>query len=94
MDALSSEASSSVLTGPPELPTYCRSEAKLKRVAESCGTASENVLVLPFDLTGSDEQLAEAVSKANAAFGGAGVDYLVHNAGEATEAGTATCCGT
>ncbi len=48
--------------------------------------------MLPFDLTGSDEQLAEAVRKADAAFGGAGVDYLVHNAGEGPGLSPATCC--
>lgn len=37
--------------------------------------------ILPFDLTGSYEHLEEAARAADAAFDGAGVDFLFHNAG-------------
>jgi NAD(P)-dependent dehydrogenase (short-subunit alcohol dehydrogenase family) len=40
------------------------------------------VLVLPFDLTDTDDALAAAAAAADGAFGGAGVDYLLSNAGE------------
>ena len=39
--------------------------------------------MLPFDLLGDFKELEEAAAGAAAAFGGAGVDVLVHNAGAA-----------
>jgi NAD(P)-dependent dehydrogenase (short-subunit alcohol dehydrogenase family) len=44
----------------------------------------QDVLVLPFDLLDSDDKLAAAARSADEAFGGAGVDYLVHMAGESS----------
>lgn len=38
-------------------------------------------MVLPFDLQGGTEALTQAAADAAAAFSGAGVDVLVHNAG-------------
>jgi hypothetical protein len=42
------------------------------------------VLVLPFDLMDSTQKLQEVAKAADEAFGGAGIDFLVHNAGEGT----------
>lgn len=42
--------------------------------------APDAVIILPLDLTGGEEYLAEAVRKAESFFGGAGVDYMFHNA--------------
>jgi dehydrogenase/reductase SDR family protein 7 len=39
------------------------------------------VLVLPFNLLGPEGDLQAAAAAADAAFGGAGIDYLIHNAG-------------
>lgn len=42
----------------------------------------DNVLVLPFDLMDSTEKLQAAAKAADEAFDGAGIDFLIHNAGE------------
>jgi NAD(P)-dependent dehydrogenase (short-subunit alcohol dehydrogenase family) len=41
-------------------------------------------MVLPFDLCGNSEELQKAAAEADEAFEGAGVDYLIHNAGGAS----------
>ncbi len=50
-------------------------------VKASCQAAPGDVLVLPFDLLGPAAQLESAAATANVAFGGNGIDYLIHNAG-------------
>jgi NAD(P)-dependent dehydrogenase (short-subunit alcohol dehydrogenase family) len=47
-------------------------------------TQPDNVLVLPFDLCGGYDVLEQAAAAADSAFGAAGVDYLIHNAGQAS----------
>jgi hypothetical protein len=42
------------------------------------------VKLLPLDLCAPASQMHEAAVKADSVFDGAGVDYLVHNAGEAS----------
>ena len=44
------------------------------------------MLILPFDLCGSYEELEKAAAAADSAFGGSGVDYLIHNAGASQHA--------
>jgi hypothetical protein len=56
--------------------------ACMQKVKASLPVPKENVLVLPFDLCGGDEAIEKAAALADAAFGGAGVDYLIHNAGQ------------
>jgi short-subunit dehydrogenase len=63
-----------------------RSEDKLVAVAAACTRTSPtkdptNVLVLPVDLADSAEALHAVGGKAQAAFGGQGVDMLVNNGG-------------
>lgn len=53
----------------------------MQRVRASC-VKPPDVLVLPFDLMASSDKLQAAAKAADEAFGGAGVDYLIHNAGE------------
>lgn len=58
----------------------------LQNVKEGCiakGSCNEDVILLPFDLLAPFEKLEGVTEQANEAFGGSGVDYLVHNAGEA-----------
>jgi len=55
-------------------------------VKESLPCAASDALVLPLDLTGPYEGLERAAQQADAAFGGQGVDYLVHNAGASMNA--------
>ncbi|KAI5649004.1 hypothetical protein M9H77_35009 [Catharanthus roseus] len=59
-----------------------RNEVELERVKkELVGKhALDAVMVLPLDLTSGEDKLKEAVEKAESFFGGAGVDYLIHNA--------------
>ena len=47
---------------------------------------SDDVLVLPFDLCGSDSELEKAALAADSAFSGSGIDYLIHNAGASQHA--------
>lgn len=54
-----------------------------QRTRASCPPPSD-VLVLPFDLMDSTQKLQEVARAADEAFGGAGIDFLVHNAGEGT----------
>jgi NAD(P)-dependent dehydrogenase (short-subunit alcohol dehydrogenase family) len=49
-------------------------------VKDACPDPSV-VVVLPFDLLGAEADLQAAAQAADAAFGGAGVDFLIHNAG-------------
>ena len=63
-----------------------RREGELNRVKKSCETTtrsddstSDNISVLPFDVTDSDEVLSTVVSKASQKFGG--IDILILNAG-------------
>jgi NAD(P)-dependent dehydrogenase (short-subunit alcohol dehydrogenase family) len=53
----------------------------MQRVRSSCPRPSD-VVVLPFDLLGSSEALQAAAKAADGTFGAAGVDFLIHNAGE------------
>jgi NAD(P)-dependent dehydrogenase (short-subunit alcohol dehydrogenase family) len=46
------------------------------------GHAPEDIVVLPLDVCGDAAELNAAAKAADAAFDGAGVDYLVHNAGQ------------
>lgn len=41
----------------------------------------DNVMILPFDLMDSTDKLQAAAKAADEAFGGAGIDFLIHNAG-------------
>jgi NAD(P)-dependent dehydrogenase (short-subunit alcohol dehydrogenase family) len=62
-----------------------------QKVKGSCtDTNPEDILVLPFDLLGSSSSLEQAAADADAAFGGAGIDFLIHNAGW-YEVGTLDC---
>lgn len=63
-----------------------RNAEKLKEVAAACSRSSGDVVVLPLDLLGGEEALVTAAEKAFAAFGGAGVDFLIHNAGASQHA--------
>ncbi|GLC37615.1 hypothetical protein PLESTB_001667600 [Pleodorina starrii] len=63
-----------------------RDAAKLERVKQSLGVADDRVLVLPFDLCSDYAELENAAAAADAAFGSAGVDFLVHNAGASQHA--------
>lgn len=62
-----------------------RSEDKLQRTRACCPKPND-VLVLPFDLMDSAERLQAAAKAADQAFGGAGVDFLIHNAGASQHA--------
>lgn len=42
--------------------------------------APSDVMVLPLDLGAGEDSLKDAVQKAESYFGGAGVDYMFHNA--------------
>lgn len=42
--------------------------------------APDEVMILPLDLSQGEEHLKEAVQKAESCFGGAGVEYMFHNA--------------
>jgi NAD(P)-dependent dehydrogenase (short-subunit alcohol dehydrogenase family) len=54
----------------------------MQAVADDCRqAANEQHCVLPFDLLGAPKELEQAAAGAAAAFGSAGVDVLVHNAG-------------
>ncbi|GAX86686.1 hypothetical protein CEUSTIGMA_g14093.t1 [Chlamydomonas eustigma] len=64
-----------------------RSAGRLEEVKASLPTHPNNVIVLPFDLCGSPDQLQKAAAAADAAFDDAGVDYLIQNAGNDDDAG-------
>ncbi|KAK4403798.1 Dehydrogenase/reductase SDR family member 7 [Sesamum angolense] len=59
-----------------------RNEVELQRVKKQLTGkhAPDEVMILPLDLTWGEEYLGEAVQKAESFFGGAGVDYMFHNA--------------
>ncbi|GFR45808.1 hypothetical protein Agub_g7264 [Astrephomene gubernaculifera] len=63
-----------------------RDAAKLEGVKASLGLPDERVLVLPFDLCSDYSELEKAAAAADQAFNGAGIDYLVHNAGASQHA--------
>ena len=48
---------------------------------ECCQHDGQQHCVLPFDLIGPFKELEQAAAGAAAAYGGAGIDVLVHNAG-------------
>ncbi|BBM99961.1 dehydrogenase/reductase SDR family member 7 [Marchantia polymorpha subsp. ruderalis] len=58
---------------------------ELERVKASLSGlhAPSSVVLLPLDVTGSEDVLREAVEKAEASFDGKGVDIMVHNASAA-----------
>ena len=67
---------------PPMVPTPHEVCAHMQAVADDCCQgAGQQHCVLPFDLLGNYRELEQAAAGAAAAFGGAGVDVLVHNAG-------------
>lgn len=47
------------------------------------GKHAFTAMVLPFDLTAPYEELHQVAQAADGAFGSAGVDFMIHNAGEA-----------
>lgn len=63
-----------------------RSLEKLKSLPCVQQLPEDRVFLLPLDLTGSPEALQEAADAAFSAFDGAGVDYVVHNAGASQHA--------
>jgi len=65
-----------------------RTLGKLQVVKKICSQhiPSENIVCLPLDLTGPPEKLEEAANAAFAAFDGAGIDYVIHNAGASQHA--------
>ncbi|PNW86961.1 hypothetical protein CHLRE_02g103100v5 [Chlamydomonas reinhardtii] len=66
-----------------------RDAAKLQRVKDSLGlgaAANDRVTILPFDLLADYSELEKAAAAADAAFGGKGIDYLIHNAGASQHA--------
>jgi len=69
-------------TPPPLNPPTAPQPLPPQRVKESCtGRYASDALVLPFDLSAPAAELEAVARGADAAFGGAGVDYLIHNAG-------------
>lgn len=58
-----------------------RDAAKLERVKACLGLPDDRVVVLPFDLCSDYMELEKAAAAADQAFEGAGIDYLIHNAG-------------
>jgi NAD(P)-dependent dehydrogenase (short-subunit alcohol dehydrogenase family) len=67
----------------PCCPMLCHA---VQRVRSQCPRPAD-VVVLPFDLLGSSEALQAAAKAADGAFGAAGVDFLIHNAGEGVGTG-------
>lgn len=58
-----------------------------QRVKASCaGKHASEALLLPLDVTAPASDLEAAAAEADAAFGGAGVDFLIHNAGASQHA--------
>jgi hypothetical protein len=57
-------------------------------VKEACSQylPEESILLLPLDLVGPYSHLEDAAEQASQAFGGQGLDYVVHNAGATGEA--------
>ena len=64
---------------------------RVQKVKASLPTHADNVVILPFDLCGNYEALEKAAAAADAAFDGAGVDFLIHNAGESGVGAGSTC---
>ncbi len=54
---------------------------RVQAFKQELASVTKDVLVLPLDLTGPFPALEQASQQADAAFGGQGVDFLVHNAG-------------
>ncbi|KIY95436.1 hypothetical protein MNEG_12525 [Monoraphidium neglectum] len=66
-----------------------RSLEKLQRAKEACAggrAAAPEIVLLPLDVEGPQAALEAAAKEADAAFGSAGVDFLVHNAGASQHA--------
>ncbi|KAL6771473.1 hypothetical protein ACKKBG_A26525 [Auxenochlorella protothecoides x Auxenochlorella symbiontica] len=65
-----------------------RSQRKLEAVKAKCAAfiPADDVLLLRLDVLGPPATLAEAVETACSAFGGAGLDYIFHNAGASQHA--------
>lgn len=61
-----------------------RNEAELERVKKQISALGkhgpEGVEILPLDLSSGEAAIGDAVEKAVSLFGGAGVDYMIHNA--------------
>ncbi|KVI07509.1 Glucose/ribitol dehydrogenase [Cynara cardunculus var. scolymus] len=61
-----------------------RNEAELERVKKHISALGkhgpEGVEILPLDLSSGEDAIGDAVEKAVSLFGGAGVDYMIHNA--------------
>ncbi|KAI3750884.1 hypothetical protein L2E82_21776 [Cichorium intybus] len=59
-----------------------RNEAELERVKNQISGkhGHERVEILPLDLSSGEDAIKEVVEKAVSLFGGAGVDYVIHNA--------------
>lgn len=53
----------------------------VQRVKAACRTDPKNIVILPFDLLDSTDKIEAAADAADAAFGGAGIDYMINNAG-------------
>jgi hypothetical protein len=71
---------------------YCA--VGLQRTRAAC-LQPKDVLVLPFDLMDSTEKLQAVAKVADEAFGSAGIDFLIHNAGRCAKnmrAAPAVCC--
>jgi short-subunit dehydrogenase len=58
----------------------------LQAVKDQLSSTCKDIEVLPLDLCGPYAGLEAAAAAADAAFGGSGVDYLVHNAGASQSA--------
>eukprot|EP00877_Chromochloris_zofingiensis_P006070 jgi/Chrzof1/1716/Cz10g18120.t1 len=64
-----------------------RSKEKLQKVKMACtGPHADQILILPFDLCGPYSDLEAAAHSADQAFEGAGIDYIIHNAGASQHA--------
>ncbi|GJZ77219.1 dehydrogenase/reductase SDR family member 7 isoform X1 [Tanacetum coccineum] len=59
-----------------------RNESELERVKKQIAGkhGPEGVEILPLDLSSGEDAIKEVVEKAVSLFGGAGVDYMIHNA--------------
>ncbi|KAL2654225.1 hypothetical protein R1flu_022353 [Riccia fluitans] len=56
------------------------SELERVRGTLSGSNAPDSIVLIPLDITAGEEVISEAVEKAEAAFGGNGIDIMVHNA--------------
>eukprot|EP00878_Enallax_costatus_P028471 GHUV01030755.1.p1 GENE.GHUV01030755.1~~GHUV01030755.1.p1 ORF type:complete len:242 (+),score=58.72 GHUV01030755.1:199-924(+) len=63
-----------------------RSKDKLEKVKKACRTDPKHIVILPFDLLDTPDKIEAVAAEANAAFGGAGIDYIINNAGASQHA--------